>query len=98
MANKHNRSHKDKKSKGHVQAELLIPKKIAVEEGLDQEGKFWNDWADYRDGFRDWFADKTKIYKNPYYRKSWRPFNIEANNAKLKLKEKIRKVRKNGKM
>jgi len=94
MANKHNRPHKDKKRSGRVQAELLIPKRIAIEEGLDQEGKFFDDWKDYRDGMRDWFADKTKIYKNPYYRRGWRPFNVEENNKKLKKIEKIRKARK----
>jgi hypothetical protein len=31
---------RDQKAKGHVQAELLIPKKIAVAEALDQEGQF----------------------------------------------------------
>jgi|PlaIllAssembly_1097288.scaffolds.fasta_scaffold10493_3 hypothetical protein len=96
MANKHNHPHKDKKRKGHVQAELLIPKKIAIAEGLDQEGQFWDDWSDYRDSMRNWYADRSRIYKNPYYMRRWRPFDVEQNNKKLKIKEKIRKVRKNG--
>jgi hypothetical protein len=84
------KSKKDKKSKGHIQARLTITKKEALENNLEPL-IFWDDWKDYRDSFRAWYDDRSKIHKITY---RYQPYDIVKNNSKIKLKEQIRKLRK----
>ena len=62
--------------------------------------EYWNDWEDYRDGFRG-HGDKSRIHKFrvPYHR-GYSVFHVKGSewfskiNRKLKRLTKIRKARK----
>ena len=84
------KSKKDKKRKGHIQADLTIPKKEALAENLEPV-IFWDDWRDSRDSMRNWYDDRSRFHKITY---RYQPYNVEENNKKLKRKEQIRKLRK----
>ena len=56
---------KDRRHKGYVTPQATVFKKDLEREGLFIN-RFYDDWQDYRDGFRDWFKDFKlikKIYK-----------------------------------
>jgi hypothetical protein len=95
LANKHNKPHKVKKAKGRVQPKLLIPKKIAIEEGLEVP-VYWSDWDDYRDGTRDWFKDRSRYHRIVLHNRHFdeRNAQIISDNNKIKRKERIRRVRR----
>lgn len=92
--NKHHKSKKDKKSKGHQEANLTVTPKEFIENDL-QPVFFWDDWSDHRDGQRE-FGDRSRIRptKGIY---DWYITNmhIYSDNKKLKKKEQIRRLQKN---
>lgn len=54
---------KDRRHSGRIRDALVIPAKVAKEEGLDVEVlEHWSDWDDYRDGFR--FCKDGTLKKN----------------------------------
>ena len=61
-----------------------------IAECLDPE-PFWDDWNDFRDGFRG-YPDNTKIQKRTWH--WWNGFNIPLWNKKNKLLLKRRKAMK----
>ena len=84
------KSKKDKKSSGHKEAQMLLPKKIAIVENLEPI-QYWDDWSDYRDSFRWWYRDRSRFHKITY---RYLPYDVIANNKKLKRHEIIRKIRR----
>lgn len=85
-------SEKDKKRKGHRETRLLIPIKEAKRLNI-QTTTYWDNWTDRRDGQRD-LRDRSRI--RPTNVKDWfiKNFHILEDNKKLKIKERIRKMRK----
>ena len=77
-----------KKRDGYTTPKLCISYKVLIDEDLFID-QFWDDWNDYRDGFRNGCRDKSKI------RKKCTMFLDEderiKNNRKLKKKLRIRK-------
>jgi hypothetical protein len=55
--------------------------------------QYWNDWIDYRDGFRNTNSDYTKIKPKFIKNEHW-PENNFNRNKKLKTQNKIRKYKK----
>jgi len=51
---------KDRRQSGYVTPQATIPPKDLEKLGL-MITPFYDDWNDYRDGFRDWFKDFKKI-------------------------------------
>ncbi len=51
-----------KRKSGYVTPGLVIPKKALQEYDLFLH-PFYDDWEDWRDGFRDWFKDFKTIKK-----------------------------------
>ncbi|MFQ5621134.1 MAG: hypothetical protein ACE5FT_04785 [Candidatus Nanoarchaeia archaeon] len=51
---------KKRRHSGYVTPRLTIPKKVLIEEDLFVN-PLYDEWEDYRDGFRDWFGDYKKI-------------------------------------
>ena len=77
---------------------IRMPRRYIIDNGLEPQ-KHWDDWQDYRDGFRDWASDRKKLKKDSIILyKSWYPELIEKllkNNNKLKRLLKRRKAMKN---
>ncbi|MBI2661549.1 hypothetical protein HYX09_04790 [Candidatus Woesearchaeota archaeon] len=91
---------KDRRGNGYVTPHLTIPKK-AVKKYDFFLNQFYDDWADYRDGFRDWFRDFKKI-KN-IHRNKGRCFNeglaekrIQMNLKQEKLLKRRKAMKKHG--
>ena len=57
-------SKKDRRHNGWVypNSTLRCPKQYIIDNCLEPE-PYWNDWGEYRDGFRDWRGDWKKIKK-----------------------------------
>lgn len=53
---------KKRRHSGYVTPRLTISKKELIENDLFVN-PFYDDWENYRDGFRDWFSDFKKIKK-----------------------------------
>jgi hypothetical protein len=85
------KSKKDKKRKGHVEANLTITRKEALEENLEPI-KFWDNWLDWRDSYRAWYDDRSRFHKITY---KYLPYDVIKNNKKLKILLQRRKLRKN---
>ena len=64
--------------------------KILIEDGLEPQ-VYWDDWKDYRDGFRG--SDDRKMLRNEHMRFS-RHFDVKRWNKKLKNLLLRRKARK----
>ena len=88
------KSKKDKKKSGHVEANLTITRKEALNNDLEPI-KYWDDWKDWRDGQRALGDDRSRIRPVRGVRR-WYLDNchIYQDNKKLKKKEQIRKLRK----
>ena len=67
-----------------------VKKKEIIDECLEPK-KYYSDWDDYRDGFRDRLSDFTKLKKKEIEH-LWS--KIKKNNIKLKKLLSIRKIRK----
>jgi hypothetical protein len=83
-------SKKDKRNSGRVEGRLLGKNSIKIEEGIEST-IFWDDWVDYRDGFR-FNKDRKHLFKCV-------PFVLDKDkikkiNKKLKKQIKIRKAKK----
>ena len=77
-----------KRKSGYVTPDLAIPKKDLVEYNLCVNS-FYDDWADYRDGLRDWYSDFKKIKRiNPGV--TW--FREELYEKRLKMNAKQKKL------
>ena len=46
------KSKKDRRNSGRVYPRCKIPQKFLNDEGIVLK-EYWDDWVDYRDGFRD---------------------------------------------
>lgn len=81
---------KDKRNKGREEARLLGKNSIDIEEAIEPT-MYWDDWADYRDGFRNG-KDRTHLYKGVpmCYDKE----KINKINNKIKNQIRIRKLKK----
>ena len=53
---------KDRRQNGYSTPWATVSRKALIENGLFIDYAY-NDWDDYRDGFRDWFSDFKKIKK-----------------------------------
>ena len=53
---------KKRRHSGYITPRLTISKKDLIETDLFAN-PFYDDWEDYRDGFRDWFSDFKAIKK-----------------------------------
>ena len=84
------KSKKDKKRKGHQEANLTITRKEALKNSLEPIS-YWDNWCDWRDGMRDWYGDRTRFHKITY---RYATYDIKENNKKLKLLLQRRKLRK----
>jgi len=89
---------KDKRHSGRTSGMPTIkaPKKEIINNCLEPH-EFYDDWGDYRDGFRAYHKDRTKIKDKDIFR--FKSFcgscaMMEQNNKKLKRLEKIRQARK----
>ncbi len=51
---------KDRRHSGYVSPQATISQKELIENDLFID-EFYDDWENYRDGFRDWFGDFKKI-------------------------------------
>lgn len=51
---------RDRKHSGYVTPRATMHKKDLIDNGLFLNPQY-DDWLDYRDGFRDWFRDFKKI-------------------------------------
>jgi hypothetical protein len=58
--------------------------------------EYWDDWTDYRDGLRNWYADKSKIKNHRHRKRCESCCEVEKNNKKLKLLLKRRDAMKRG--
>ena len=87
-------SQKDRRHSGWVTPRLTTKnkhKKI-VQECLEPQ-PFYNDWNNYRDSFRNWRRDRTKI-KPSHLLKEFGDKELIRNNFKLKRQVKIRIAKK----
>jgi hypothetical protein len=78
-------SRKDRRNSGRVYPKIWGPQKILDEDGVPVDW-YWDDWVDYRDGFRD------RIYAFGYTFKECKQFDKEMK-KKIKEKYEIRKLR-----
>ena len=69
---------KAQRKSGRVTTKIYHPEKVPLEE------TYWDDWVDYRDGFRDPGRDKTLKYRRPKFKK---------HNLRIRIKELIRRKR-----
>jgi len=83
-----------KRKSGYVSSKLVISEKEMIENELFLD-KFYSDWDDWRDGFRDWFGD-AKLIKKIHYKENWKE-RVEKRlmwNKKQKKLIQRRKIRK----
>ncbi len=87
---------KDRRQNGYITPRATVSKNGLIENDLFIT-PFYDDWEDYRDGFREWFRDFKKI-KKPSKRHSF--FNSALYEKRLHMNVEqnkllsIRKVRK----
>ena len=81
-------SSKDRKHSGRITSELTIPKKIALEENLEVNNIYYDEWNNYRDGFRR-PIDNTKIRSENIFNAE--RLEIKKYNNKIKKKLKLEK-------
>ncbi|MBI5066160.1 hypothetical protein HZA97_08045 [Candidatus Woesearchaeota archaeon] len=79
---------KCKRKSGYVTPDLVISKKNLVKFDLFVNPEY-NDWCDYRDGFRDWFSDFKKIKK---IHKGFNCFNEKFVETRRKMNKKQKKL------
>jgi hypothetical protein len=74
-------SKKDRRNSGRIYPRVTkgVPVKKLIEEGLEPQC-YWDDWKDYRDGFRN-NKDRSHIYPVTV---SWARFDVKKNNDKLR--------------
>lgn len=84
-------SKKDKKNSGWVSPNLTIPFKLAKEENIDLDLRYYDAWQDWRDGMR---FNKDRSMIRSAYMVCGDVDKAKIQNQKLKRKEKIRKARK----
>jgi|ETNmetMinimDraft_2_1059921.scaffolds.fasta_scaffold90158_2 hypothetical protein len=88
---------KQRRHSGYVSPRATISKKNVIRYELFIN-TFYDDWQNYRDGFRDWFRDFKKIKK---VHRGFRSFNEELikKRIQMNLKQKRllrrRRIRKN---
>ena len=81
---------KSKRKSGYVNPNLSFSYKLIIQEDLFIN-RYWDDWCDYRDGFRDGSRDKTKIRKP--HTMFLDEIERKIQNRRLKNKLRIRKCR-----
>ncbi|MBS3171798.1 hypothetical protein J4449_04265 [Candidatus Woesearchaeota archaeon] len=88
---------KDRRHNGYVSPRATISFKDIIKYDLFIND-FYDDWEDYRDGFRDWFGDFKLIKKIKLSQFSHNP-ELATKRLKMNKKQKIllrrRKLRKN---
>lgn len=86
---------KDRRKNGYSTPLATVSRKALVENDLFIN-PIYNDWDDYRDGFRDWFRDFKKIKKIGCCRKHYGEIYDKRirMNKKQKRLLRIRKTRK----
>lgn len=82
---------KDRRQNGYITPRATISKKDLLEHDLFIT-PLYDDWEDYRDGFRDWFRDFKKI-KRKHFRQS-RYFSIELFEKRIRMNRKQKKLLK----
>ena len=53
---------KDRRGSGRSEARITIPARLALEEFIEPV-VFWDDWTDYRDGFRPGRYSEEKLVR-----------------------------------
>ncbi len=86
---------KDRRHSGYVTPRATVAKKDLEEYSLFVH-EFYDDWADYRDGFRDWFSDFKKI-KN-IHKRSCAYSNSELLEKRTRMNRKQNKLLKRRKL
>lgn len=90
-------SKKDRRHSGYVSPRATIPFKDLIKYGLFIND-FYDDWTDYRDGFRNWFEDFKLIKKIKVGQFSYNP-ELVAKRLKMNRKQNLllrrRKLKKN---
>ncbi len=66
---------------GRITPNFKGKKEILIEQGLEPQ-PYWNDWRDYRDGFRG--CNDRKMIRNEYMFAA-RSYEVKRWNKKLKL-------------
>ncbi len=80
---------KDRRHSGYVTPRATIARKDLEKYDLAIE-EFYDDWEDYRDGFRDWFRDFKKIKKIRRGRHA--RYNGELIGKRIKMNRKQKKL------
>ena len=82
---------KVRRNSGRVYPKIVkgFTKQDIIEQGIEPQPE-WNDWADYRDGFR-YDKDRTHIRSKHM---SWSNEELDKQNRKLLKQAKIRRKRK----
>jgi hypothetical protein len=87
---------KDRRKNGYHTPLATISRKALIENDLFIN-PIYDDWDDYRDGFRNWFRDFKKIKKIDYGRKNFNE-RLYEKRMRMNMKQKrllsIRKARK----
>ena len=89
-------SKKDRRHSGYISPENTVSKKDLIEYNLFIDD-FYDDWVNYRDGFRDWYRD-SKTIKNVRKRSNSnfqepldKRIRMNKKQEKLILRRKLRK-------
>lgn len=78
-----------KRKSGYVTPNLTISKKDLIKNNLFIN-PFYDDWIDWRDGFRDWYKDFKKIKKVENKKVSF--YSDELYEKRIKMNNKQRKL------
>ncbi len=84
-------SSKLRRHSGRIVPRFIGRKEILIEQGIEPQ-PHWDDWVDYRDGFRG--CDDRKMWRNKHMFGA-KYFNVERWNKKLKTLFLRRKARQN---
>ncbi len=85
---------KDRRHSGYVTPKTIISKKELIKNDIFIN-PFYDEWNNYRDGFRDWFGDFKKI-KNICGR--YAHCNIESYNKRIRMNLKQKRLLKRRKI
>ncbi len=83
---------KIRRHSGRRYTKIFGPQRILDEEGIFVD-YYWDDWADYRDGWRH-NGNMTHLFKNGRGCSCMSPEEIEESNKKIKKQIAIRKAKK----
>ena len=90
---------KERRQNGYISPRATVSKKDLLENDLFII-PLYDDWEDYRDGFREWFRDFKKIKKIHFKTRKYFCIDLFEKRIRMNVKQKrllrIRKARKHG--